>query len=99
MIKKLTDAKELETLKGKTFLIFSAPWCSSCTMIKPVVADLADKHPELTVITVEVDDFPELTRQYGVNSIPSYYVFEDNKVVNSGVGFNPLPQLEKLLLG
>ena len=59
---------------------FWASWCGPCQMLGPVVAEIAEEHPEFKVGKVNVDEQPELARQYGIMSIPTLYVFKDGAV-------------------
>ena len=66
----------------KTALVdFWAPWCGPCKMLGPVIAEIAEEHPEYTVGKVNVDDEPDLAQQFGVMSIPFLAVFKDGKLV------------------
>lgn len=44
---------------------FWASWCGPCQMLGPVVAEIAEEHPEFKVGKVNVDEQPELARQSG----------------------------------
>ncbi|MGX9358334.1 thioredoxin family protein [Mycoplasma sp. 128] len=98
MIKKIENANDLDikNLKGKTFILFSADWCGMCVMLKPEVQKFAEKHPEVNVLTVDVDENRDLARQWSINSIPAYFVFEDNIQKFGGVGYNTVDKLEKI---
>jgi thioredoxin 1 len=55
---------------------FWAEWCVPCRMVSPVVEEIADEHAgKLGVAKVDVDTNPELTRQYGIMSIPTIMLF------------------------
>ena len=41
-------------------LDFWAAWCGPCTMLSPVVEELAQEHPEISFGKVNVDEVPEL---------------------------------------
>ena len=74
-------------------LDFYADWCGPCRMVGPVVSEIADEHPELAVVKVNVDDDPELAEAFGVNSIPALFALKGGKVVGQVVGFRPKEQL------
>ncbi|MCA1726435.1 MAG: thioredoxin [Actinobacteria bacterium] len=55
---------------------FWADWCVPCHMVSPVVEEIArDKAGKLKVRKLNVDDNPEVSRKYGVMSIPTLIVF------------------------
>lgn len=76
---------------------FWASWCGPCRMLAPVVDEIAGEHPEVKVCKVNVDDEPELARQYGVMSIPTLIVFENGQIKNQSVGVVPKESIEKML--
>ena len=76
---------------------FWAPWCGPCKMLGPVIAEIAEEHPEYTVGKVNVDDEPDLAQQFGVMSIPFLAVFKDGKLVTSSVGVQPKENILDML--
>lgn len=76
---------------------FWAPWCGPCKMLGPVIAEIAEEHPEFTVGKVNVDDEPDLASQFGVMSIPFLAVFKDGKLVTSSVGVQPKESILDML--
>ena len=66
---------------------FWAEWCVPCHMVSPVVEEIAqEKSGALAVAKVNVDDNPEVTRKYGVMSIPSLILFKGGKETARVVG-------------
>jgi thioredoxin 1 len=55
---------------------FWAEWCVPCHMVSPVVEEIAqEKGDGLFVAKMNVDDNPEITRKFGVMSIPTLILF------------------------
>ena len=82
----------------KTVLVdFWAGWCGPCKMLAPVLENLAESRPEVTVAKVNVDENPELAMVYRISAIPALMVFKDGKVVNQSVGFQSRESLEELV--
>lgn len=67
-------------------LDFWAPWCGPCRTVVPLVEEIADERPDIKVCKVNVDEQPELARQFRVMSIPTLVVMKDGKVVNRDSG-------------
>jgi thioredoxin 1 len=55
---------------------FWAEWCVPCHMVSPVVEEIGqDKGDSLRVAKLNIDENPEVTRRYGVMSIPTLVLF------------------------
>ena len=76
---------------------FWATWCAPCKMMGPVIEELAQRHPEIKVAKVNVDESPELAAAYRIAAIPALKLFKNGVVVNSAMGFTPIEELEELL--
>ena len=76
---------------------FWATWCAPCKMMGPVIEELAQRHPEIEVAKVNVDESPELAAAYRIAAIPALKLFKNGVVVNSSMGFTPIDELEELL--
>lgn len=74
---------------GTVILDFYADWCAPCRMIGPVLEQIAEEHPELKVVKVNVDENAELTNSFGVKGIPALYILKDGKTVAQRAGFMP----------
>ena len=73
-----------------------ATWCGPCKMLSPVVEELAEDHPEITVGKINVDEEPELAQAFQVSSIPMLVLVQDGKVKNVSVGYKRKNQIEQL---
>ncbi len=70
-------------------LDFWAPWCGPCRMVAPVVEEIAGERSDIKVGKVNIDEQPELARQFGIMSIPTLVVMEDGKIVDQAIGARP----------
>lgn len=93
------DNFQVEVLESdKPVLVdFWASWCGPCQMMGPVVAEIAEEHPEYKVCKVNVDEQQELGMQFNVMSIPFFAVFKEGKLTNSTVGAQSKESLIDLL--
>jgi thioredoxin 1 len=69
---------------------FWAEWCVPCHMVSPVVEEIGqDKGEALKVVKLNIDDNPDVTRKYGVMSIPSLILFKGGEEITRVVGARP----------
>jgi thioredoxin len=69
---------------------FWAEWCVPCHMVSPVVEEIAQEQGDrLKVAKLNTDENPEMTRRFGVMSIPSLILFKGGEEVARVVGAKP----------
>jgi thioredoxin 1 len=69
---------------------FWAEWCGPCKMVAPVLEEIAAEHSDkIRVVKVNIDENPEVARQYQIMSIPTISVFVGGKLDKSMVGAKP----------
>lgn len=81
-------------IEEKVLVDFYANWCGPCKMLSPVLEKISD---EIKILKVNVDDYQELARSYGVMSIPCVILFENGKEVKRNVGFMPENKLREFI--
>lgn len=76
---------------------FYADWCGPCQMIKTVVEEFEELHPEIEIQRVNIDDEEDLAEEYDVSSIPCLVLEKDGEEVTREVGVVTTKKLEKML--
>ncbi len=75
---------------------FWAPWCGPCSMLRPVIEELADDYQgRMKVCKLNIGEGRASATEYGVMSIPTLIFFKDGKVVDTIVGVLPKARLEE----
>ena len=66
---------------------FWAEWCGPCKMIAPALEDIAaELGSKIKIAKLNIDENPEVTRKYGVMSIPTLMLFKDGQEMARVVG-------------
>lgn len=76
---------------------FWAPWCGPCQMVIPIIEELAEEVTDAKICKVNVDEEPELAREFRVMSIPTLLVFKDGKVAQTAVGARDKNEILEML--
>ena len=90
----LTNENFNDLIKEKTLVDFYANWCGPCKMIAP---ELEKTESNVKVVKVDVDEFEDLARTYGVMSIPTLVLFENGKELKRTIGFIDKDRIEKFI--
>lgn len=78
---------------------FWAGWCGPCRMVGPTIEELAGQYEgAVKVGKLNVDENPESTRSFGINSIPAVLLFNDGQVVETLIGAQPRERYEQAIL-
>jgi thioredoxin 1 len=83
---------ESEVLKADRPVLvdFWADWCVPCHMVSPIVEEIGqDRSDVLKVAKLNVDDNPEMSRRYGVMSIPTLILFKEGEEKARVIGAKP----------
>ena len=79
-------------------LKFWAPWCGPCKMMAPVIEEVADeKADDLKVVSVNVDDAPDIAAEQGVRGVPTVMLFKSGAKIASLVGAQSKSQLVQFI--
>ncbi len=76
---------------------FWATWCGPCRMLSPVVDQIAEEAESTKVCKINVDEQPELARQFQVMSIPTLILVKEGRVVQQSVGVKPKASILSML--
>ncbi|WP_035172127.1 thioredoxin [Caldanaerobius polysaccharolyticus] len=86
-------AQEVLSADKPVLVDFWAEWCMPCRMMSPVVDQIAEEHPEIKVVKLNVDENPLIASTYRIMSIPTLGIFKDGKMVDKVIGVTPKQQL------
>ena len=94
MIKHLEKVADFEKeVQGDVVLVdFFAEWCGPCQMLAPLLEQL-----DVKVVKIDVDELPDLARQFRVMSIPTVMLFKNGQFVKKQLGYMPLEALKEFV--
>jgi len=76
--------------KQPVLVDYWAAWCGPCNTLAPVVERLAVEFDgQARVAKVNVDENPGLSRQFGVQSLPTMIIYKNGKEVDRIIGAQP----------
>lgn len=87
-MKEITNEQELSQFisSGEKVLVdFWAPWCGPCKAMGPILEQAEQATPG-RIAKLNVDENPEIAAKFGIRSIPTLIVFQENQVVERKVG-------------
>lgn len=86
-----------EIASGLILVDFYATWCGPCRMLAPIVSEIAEEHPEIKVLRVDVDAVEQLAAAYSITAIPTLIKIQDGHAVDEHQGYWDKLHLEKFL--
>jgi len=64
---------------GPVLIDFYTDWCIPCKSLRPMLDDIAQDRPNLTVVAVNIENSVYLAEKYGVSSVPTMMLLEGNR--------------------
>lgn len=93
MIKHIESEKEFYDIIAKDTCIvdFYADWCGPCKMLLPVL----DEIDFTDIIKVNVDEYPEIAKKFGIMSIPTLVFFKNGLENEREIGYRGLDEIKE----
>ena len=95
MLKHISNKEEFTAVinDGLVLVDFFATWCGPCKMLAPVLEEVANENPALTILKIDVDEVGELAAQFGIQAIPTLILFKNGERVAVKMGYQNKNQL------
>lgn len=77
---------------------FWAPWCEPCKQLTPILEKVVRASKgAVALVKMNIDDYPEIPGQMGVQSIPAVFAFKDGRPVDGFMGALPESQISAFI--
>lgn len=99
-VKKIEEKdfnKVISNKEKKVIVDCYADWCGPCRMLSPIIDDLAEEVDSCEFYKLNVDEAENVSREYGIMSIPTVLIFKDGKVINKSIGLKTKEELKELI--
>lgn len=77
-----------------------APWCEPCKALGPILERATDAtNGQVVLAKVNVDENPNISAAFQVQSIPAVFVLKDGRIIHDFVGAKPEQYVQQLIAG
>ena len=96
-INKNNFQKEVLESEKPVLLDFFASWCGPCKMVSPILDEIAEERQDVKVCKIDIDQEPELVKQYRIVTVPTLMVLERGKIIEQAKGAWPKDKILEML--
>ena len=79
-------------IKMRKIIRFTAEWCQPCKMLSK---QLETMELNLPIDVIDIDKDPEIAIEYGIRSVPTLVLMEDNEVRSKIVGLKTPSEIKQ----
>lgn len=72
----------MDDITGYCAIKFGAAWCAPCKKLTPSFNKMENEFPDVKFHSINVDDNPELAKQYRIRSLPTVILLLDGREIN-----------------
>lgn len=87
----------LDIENGVSLVKFAATWCAPCKVVARTIDKVKSEFDTVKFQEVDVDDHPNLAKDYKIRKIPTVIVFRDGEEITRLIGSVKVDSLRKAL--
>lgn len=87
----------LDIKNGIHAVKFGAEWCGPCKIVNKHMEKMKEEFNTINFISIDVDDNPELAKEYRISALPTVILFRDGKVFDRFAGAVKVEPMRKKL--
>lgn len=90
-------------MQNMKLLDFYADWCRPCKVLSKTFEQFSEKHPDVPIIRINIEENEEEAKAWGVRNIPSVFLIDDtiqsteSNFIRKFVGIKTLKDLEEFV--
>ena len=80
-----------------TIMSFKADWCMPCRNLTPILDELLTDNNGLRLVKINVDKNIELSKSYGVRSVPTTFIVKNGEILDKVIGIKTKDELQVII--
>jgi len=86
-IKESSFEDEVVNSDTPVLIDFWAEWCGPCKEISSILEEIANEMKnKLKIVKINIDENPNISNQYGIQSIPTLIIFKKGEPIVTKIG-------------
>lgn len=86
---QFTDVTTSVSPETLVLVYFHTPWADPCVQMNSVFSSLSDMYPQYQFLSVNADDFPDISESFDVSAVPFIVFLKNKTIVQELSGANP----------
>lgn len=88
----------IQSAKKSVLVDFWAQWCMPCLALSPILEKVAQEYNDrLTLVKVNLDAAPQISQKYGIEQIPTVFLFKNGQPIGRFIGVKPESVIREFL--
>jgi len=96
-MREIKVENKFDVSSGITVVKFGAEWCAPCKKLAVYLDKLENEFINYKFISVDIDNIPNLAKQYQIRSLPTIIIFKNGNKEKTIVGLPLIDSLRKTL--